>query len=71
MTRECTGLRVLNLSGSKIVTDEFLKAVFASNRCLHTVDLSDCHHLTAGCLQALTMQCKNLERWVNFFLKSQ
>ena len=63
MTSECSGLRVLNLTGSKVVTDDFLKGVFAANRQLHTVDLSDCHHLTAGCLQSLTVQCKNMERW--------
>ena len=62
MTSDCHSLRVLDLSGSKVVTDELLKPIFAANRFLHTVDLSECHHLTAGCLQVLTVQCKQLER---------
>ena len=62
MTLHSGSLRILNLTGCKIITDELLKPMILSNKLLHTVDLSECHHLTAGCLQPITMQCKQLQR---------
>ncbi len=55
MTSNSHSLRVLNLTGCKVVTDEFLKPLFAANKsasdqnfqiCTHVInvyfDISDC-----------------------------
>ncbi len=62
MTSNMESLRVLNVSGCKVLTDDIVRPVLAANRLLHTVDLSECHHLTSAMLQALALNCKRLER---------
>ena len=58
-------LRCINLSGCKCITNELLSPIFQRNSRLHTVDLSECHHLTDGCIQQLTDLCEELKRYVN------
>ena len=68
-------LKHLVLSGSKFLTNESLITTFNSHQNLITVDLSECHSVTATCLQALAVQCKQLRRlilkgkFVNLFIK--
>ena len=59
-----SNLRHLILSGAKFLTNESLKSTFLQHTNLETVDLSDCHSVTAACLQPLTVQCKQLKRLV-------
>ena len=63
MTVNTESLRVLNVSGCKVITDEELKAIVARNKLLHTVDLSRCHHLTSASLQTVASNCKKLLRY--------
>ena len=57
-------LRELKLSGLKFLTDELVRPVLQRNTHLVTVDLSDCHHLTAGILQTLSVSSYQLERLI-------
>lgn len=57
-------LRELKLSGLKFLTDDLVRPVLQNNIHLVTVDLSDCHHLTAGILQTLSVSSYQLERLV-------
>jgi len=58
-------LRHLILSGAKCLTNDSLKETFVQHtRNLETVDLSECHSVTAACLQPLAVQCKQLKRLV-------
>jgi len=57
-------LRHLILSGAKFLTNDSLKQTFSQHTNLETVDLSECHSITAACLQPLTVQCKQLKRLV-------
>ena len=64
MTMNTQSLRILNVSGCKVITDEQLRAVVAANKFLHTVDLSRCHHLTSASLHTIAASCKKLQRYV-------
>ena len=57
-------LKHLVLSGSKFLTNESLITTFNSHQNLITVDLSECHSVTASCLQTLAVQCKQLRRLI-------
>ena len=57
-------LKYLVLSGSKFLTNESLITTFNTHQNLLTVDLSECHSVTASCLQALAVQCKQLRRLI-------
>ena len=57
-------LKHLVLSGSKFLTNESLITTFNTHRNLITVDLSECHSVTANCLQSLAVQCKQLRRLI-------
>ena len=59
-----SNLRHLVLSGSKFLTNQSLMDTFNSHRNLETVDLSECHSVTATCLQSLGVQCKQLRRLI-------
>ena len=69
MTVNTRSLRILNVSGCKVITDEHLKSVVASNKFLHTIDLSRCHHLTSESLHTIASNCKQLLRCVDLLLK--
>ena len=62
MTVNTQSLRILNVSGCKVITDEELRVVVAHNKFLHTVDLSRCHHLTSASLHTIAASCKQLQR---------
>ena len=52
------------VSGAKFLTNDSLKDIFNRHKNLETVDLSDCHSLTAMCLQPLAVQCRDLQRLI-------
>ena len=52
------------LSGAKFLTNDSLKLTFNQHTKLATVDLSECHSVTAVCLQPLAVQCTNLKRLI-------
>ena len=62
MTDNNDNLRSLNLTGCKCITNDLVMPVFSRNEKLQTVDLSECHHLTDGCLQPLANNCIELKR---------
>lgn len=59
-----SNLRHLVLSGAKFLTNDSLKETFNEHKNLETVDLSECHSVTAVCLQPLAVQCKQLKRLI-------
>jgi hypothetical protein len=49
-------LRDLNLAGLKILTDDLLREVIINNPHLVSLELSECHHLTSGILQTVSIR---------------
>ena len=57
-------IRDLRLAGLKFLTDDLLRPLLQNNPQIVSLDISDCHHLTAGILQTLSVLSYQLERLV-------
>ena len=53
-----------NFSGCKLLTDDILRPILHSSRLLISLDLSECHHLTAAILQTVSVRCPRLARLI-------
>lgn len=60
LTHGAENLRYLNLAGSKWLTDDLLRNVIMENPLLEHINLSACHHLSAGILQTVTIKLKDV-----------